>query len=123
MGHLASFRRSTHVSIDSPSRPGPHELNPVCAYELPGILAAHDAYLMRRTGGQRASLKFRDLGGLDLTGCRLAEADLSGASLRGCLMVRADLRAANLFGADLSHADLTDAILVDADMRGVAMSD
>jgi uncharacterized protein YjbI with pentapeptide repeats len=98
-------------------------LNPVTAYELRGIVAAHGAYLARRPRGRRAGLKFRDLSGLDLTACRLAEADLSGACLRGCRMVRADLRGANLFGADLTRVDLSEARLVDADMRGVAMSD
>ena len=111
-----------HVS-NTPAWPDPRALDPVSAQELPAIVAAHQAYLARRPGGRRACLKFRDLSGLDLTACRLAEADLSGACLRGCRMVRADLRGANLFGADLTRVDLTEAILADADMRGVAMSD
>src|SRR6478672_7707098 len=110
------------MSTNVPSRRDPRELNPVSAYELPGILAAHAAFLLRRPGGRRASLKFRDLSGLDLTACRLAEADLSGAVLRGCKLGHANLRGANLFGADLTRVDFTEAVLVDADMRGVAMS-
>src|ERR1700744_274487 len=100
-----------------------HVLDPVGAHELPGILAAHKAYLLRKPGGQRANLKLRDLTGMDFSGCQLAEADLSGACLRECRMVRTNLHGANLFGADLTRVDLTEAILADADMRGVAMSD
>jgi hypothetical protein len=111
------------VSNDASRRADPHALDPVSAQELPGILAAHQAYVSRQPGGRRASLKFRDLSGLDLSGCQLSEADLSGASLKDCHMVRANLRGANLFGAELTRVDLTEAILVDADMRGVAMSD
>ena len=111
------------MPIGAPSLAGPHELNPVSAHELPGILAAHGAYLRRQAGGRRANLKFRDLSGLDLSLCQLAEADPSGASLGGGRMVRADLHGANLFGADLTRVDLSEANLVDADMRGVAMCD
>ena len=111
------------MSNDATRWPDPHALDPVSAQELPGILAAHQAYVSRQPGGRRASLKFRDLSGLDLSGCQLPEADMSGASLKDCRMVRANLRGANLFGAELTRVDLTEAILVDADMRGVAMSD
>ena len=120
---LVRCRWRHDVSNTPPEWPDLHALDPVSAHELPAIVAAHDAYLRRRPGGRRACLKFRDLSGLDLSGCRLAEADLSGAMLRGCRMVRADLRGANLFGADLVRVDLTEAVLADADMREVAMSD
>ncbi len=42
--------------------------------------SVHTAFLARATGGRRASLKFTNLSGLDLSGWCLAEADLSGGS-------------------------------------------
>jgi uncharacterized protein YjbI with pentapeptide repeats len=111
------------VPYGAPSRPDKRGLEPVSVDEFRGILAAHAAFLARRPGGRRASLKFRDLSGLDLGNHRLAEADFSGATLRGCHMACADLRGATLFGADLTRVDLTEAILMDADMRGIGMCD
>ena len=111
------------VLVDPSDASRPYDLSPISAHALKQTIAAHQAFLARRPGGRRASLKFRDLSGFDLTGCQLAEADLSGASLRESRLIRTNLRGANLFGADLTQADLSEAILADADMRGVAMRD
>ena len=95
-------------------------------------LQLHERYANGIAGGKRASLKFVDFSGIDLSGRNLAEAELTGctfedakliktiferailfacdfrkADLRGARMAKADIRGANLRGADLSHADLT----------------
>jgi uncharacterized protein YjbI with pentapeptide repeats len=77
--------------------------------DLRVILGRHKAFCDRMSGGQRASLKFRDMSGLDFPGRCLAEADLSGAKFRNCNPRGADLCGANLCGADLTGSDLYDA--------------
>jgi uncharacterized protein YjbI with pentapeptide repeats len=99
---------------------------------LDAILNLHERYANGIDGGKRASLKFVDFSGIDLSGRNLTDAELTGcafenakliktiferavlfacdfrkADLRGARMARADMRGANLRGADLSHADLT----------------
>ena len=91
--------------------------------DLIRMLDQHKAFHDRIPGGQRASLKFGILSGLNLSGRCLAEADLSGAKLRHADLRGADLRGANLFGADLTGADLTDAKLESADLRGATLRD
>ncbi len=99
---------------------------------LEAVLTLHERYAGGIAGGKRASLKFVDFSGIDLSGRNLADAELTGcvfenakliktiferailfacdfrkADLRGARMAKADMRGANLRGADLSHADLT----------------
>ena len=85
--------------------------------EITGILLAHQNWLRRR-GGRRADLSFRDLAGMDLRRVTLTGAKLAGANLSGARLVTADLSQTDLFGADLERADLTGANLSGADLRG-----
>jgi uncharacterized protein YjbI with pentapeptide repeats len=84
------------------------ELNQITEAALDQLLNRHRAFVDRTPGGQRASLKFRDLCGMDLSGRCLVEADLSGAKLRYTNLRNADLGDANLFGADLTGSDMSD---------------
>lgn len=59
--------------------------------ELRAILEKHKKWTLGKSGGERANLRYADLGGIDLSGTDLRAADLSGA---------------NLIGADLSGAKL-----------------
>jgi uncharacterized protein YjbI with pentapeptide repeats len=118
-----SFGLATRAAVGLAGR----ETRTVDAAGLGFVLTLHAAFLARAPGGRRASLKFTNLSGIDLSGRCLAEADLSGALLQGANLVHADLREANLFGADpiradLQGADLTgaslcEAVLLDADLR------
>lgn len=80
-------------------------------------LRDHQAWI-RREGGGRADLSFRDLSGLDLRGADLSGAALAGVNLAGAKLMAVDLTRADLFGADLEGADLTGATLLAADLRG-----
>jgi uncharacterized protein YjbI with pentapeptide repeats len=99
------------------------ELNQITEADLRQLLKRHKAFLDRMPGGQRASLKFRDFCGMDLSGRCLAEADLSGAKLRYANLRGADLGGANLFGADLTGSDMSAARLEGADLRGATLRD
>jgi len=88
--------------------------------EIESVKAAlrdHSAWI-RRDGGARADLSFRDLSGFDLRGVNLSNAALAGADLTGAKLMNADLSHADLFGADLEGADLTGAVLLAVDLRG-----
>jgi uncharacterized protein YjbI with pentapeptide repeats len=85
--------------------------------EIKSILIAHQHWLRRR-GGRRADLSFRDLAGLDLRRATLIGAKMAGANLAGTRLATADLSQTDLFGADLERADLTGANLSGADLRG-----
>jgi hypothetical protein len=89
--------------------------------ELDMIVSAHEKFVTGKQGGKRASLRFMNLSGLDLSFRNLADADFSASILDGCRMVRTRLERANLFGADLRKADLRQAVLVRADLRGACL--
>ncbi|HYH39606.1 MAG TPA: pentapeptide repeat-containing protein [Azospirillum sp.] len=84
---------------------------------IKGIIIAHQNWLKRK-GGKRADLSFRDLTGLNLPKIDLTGAKLSGASLCGAKLMGANLSQCDLFGADLEGANLTGANLSAADLRG-----
>jgi uncharacterized protein YjbI with pentapeptide repeats len=89
--------------------------------ELDMIVTAHEKFVTGKQGGKRASLRFMNLSGLDLSFRNLADADFSASVLDGCRMVRTKLDRANLFGCDLRKADLRQANLVRADLRGACL--
>ena len=77
---------------------------------------------VRKTGGRRGDLSFRNLSGLalkkqKLNGCKFTGANLSGGNFTDC-----DLSGADLFGADLEGADLTAATLSGAAFRGANLN-
>lgn len=94
---------------------GGRDIRTISADDLRPIPRLHPGFLARHVGRRRASLKFTNLSGYDLTGCGLAEADLSGALLQRVKLAGADRREVNLFGADLSRSDLTETCLESAD--------
>ena len=73
---------------------------------------------VRRVGGRRADLSFRNLSGLALKKLRLNGCKFTGANLHGANLTESDLSGADLFGADLEGADLTSTNLTGADFRG-----
>ncbi len=84
---------------------------------IKSIIVGHQNWLKRK-GGKRADLSFRDLAGLNLPKIDLTGAKLSGASLCGAKLMGANLSQCDLFGADLEGANLTGANLAAADLRG-----
>ena len=76
--------------------------------ELQEILDKHKKWLNNEDDGEKAELRYADLGG----------ADLGGADLRCAYLIYADLRCADLGGADLRGADL-----YKADLRGAYLND
>ncbi|PTT71085.1 low-complexity protein, partial [Pseudomonas sp. HMWF010] len=89
--------------------------------ELDMIVSAHEKFVTGKQGGRRASLRFMNLSGLDMSFKNLIDADLSASVLEGCRMVRTKLDRASLFGCDLRKADLRQASLVRADLRGACL--
>ncbi|MDI1364745.1 MAG: pentapeptide repeat-containing protein, partial [bacterium] len=89
--------------------------------ELDMIVTAHEKFVTGKQGGRRASLKFVNLSGLDMSFRNLVDADFTGSVLDGCRMVRTKLDRANLFGCDLRKADLRQAVLIRADLRGCCL--
>ena len=76
--------------------------------KLNEVIASHGRWLVDKSRGERANLRYANLCGANLRGANLCDADLRGADLCG-----ADLR-----NADLCYANLRDANLHDADLRG-----
>lgn len=87
---------------------------------IKAILQAHQLWLKRR-GGRRADLSFRNLSGLPLNRVNLTGAKLAGACLVRTRLGGADLSQTDLFGTDLEAADLSGANLAGADLRGANM--
>ncbi|MEI6559367.1 MAG: pentapeptide repeat-containing protein [Rhodospirillaceae bacterium] len=73
---------------------------------------------VRKLGGRRGDLSFRNLAGLALKKLRLNGIKFTGANLSRVNFSDSDLTGADLFGADLEGADLTSANLTGADFRG-----
>src|ERR1700722_9921470 len=88
------------ANIAEPDRPRALTPRPDCG-QIARMLRSHAAFAANRPGGTRASLKFCDLAGIDLSHRNLAGADFTGACLRDADLSGADLRDALLFGADL----------------------
>ena len=91
--------------------------------KLNEVIASHGRWLVDKSRGERANLRYANLCGANLRGANLCDADLRGADLcdadlRGADLRNADLRNADLCGADLCGANLRDADLRDADLRG-----
>ena len=73
---------------------------------------------VRKAGGRRGDLSFRNLAGLALKKLRLNGCKFTGANLSNVNLTECDLTGADLFGADLEGADLTATNLSGADFRG-----
>ena len=91
--------------------------------KLNEVIASHGRWLVDKSIGERANLRYADLCGTNLCGADLRDAnlryaDLCGTNLRDANLRGADLRYADLCGANLRGADLRDANLRDADLRG-----
>ena len=85
--------------------------------KLNEILKQHTLWLINAPNGERANLRYANMGDADLR-----DANLSASDLRDTYLRNADLRDANLRFADLRNADLRDANLrfadlCDADLR------
>src|ERR1700751_2645411 len=86
--------------------------------ELEHVLAAHERFVERKPGGQRARLAAHDLSDADLMCRELSDAELTGARIQRALLMGANLRGAVLFAADMRMANLDGADLTRADLRG-----
>ena len=85
--------------------------------KLNEVIASHGRWLVDKSRGDRANLRYANLCGANLRGANLCDADLRGADLCGANLRDADLRGADLRNADLCSANLRDADLRDADLR------
>jgi hypothetical protein len=117
---------------------GPYKGRSVSPAELAEVLAAHQKWLGKESGGLQANLCGATLHGatlpwVELIGADLQEAALHGADLQRANLLGANLRRATLFGANLhkaslhgadlqranlQEADLTEADLYDAEVSG-----
>ena len=91
--------------------------------KLNEVIASHGRWLVDKSRGERANLRYANLCGANLRGANLCDADLRDADLRGADLRGADLRGADLRNADLCGADLCGANLHDADLRGADLRD
>ena len=82
---------------------------------LPKILKNHELWLSGE-GGERASLRFADLRGLDLSNANLKNALLSNADLRGVNISDADLSDTDMDNINASNADFSCSSLRGADL-------
>ena len=90
--------------------------------ELNAVLAAHERYLLRLSGGVRAKLSHAKLDGLNLANRDLTEADFAGASLVGAKVSGSNLESASFYCADLRNCDLRSSRLPRADLRGASFN-
>ena len=89
--------------------------------QLDAIVKSHEVMNAGRVGGARAVLSYKDLTGLTLKDCNLADAEFTGAILQRTEFDGATLDRANFFGADLRRASLVGASLRRADLRGASL--
>lgn len=90
--------------------------------ELNAVMAAHDRYLHRLSGGARAKLSHAKLDGLNLANRDLTEADFAGASLVGANVSGSNLESASFYCGDLRNCDLRSSRLPRADLRGASFN-
>jgi len=88
---------------------------------LEQVLTAHERYVRREPGGQRAVFKFVQLSRLSLSARMLDDADFTAAAMVETLLIRTSLKRASFFGADLTLADLRAADCSRADLRGAVL--
>jgi uncharacterized protein YjbI with pentapeptide repeats len=88
------------------------------AADFEAVIKAHENYVLRQVGGQRASLRFAKASGINFSRRRLDEIDFVGADLSGADLEKSNLNNASLFCTNLVNANLAGAILTRADLRG-----
>ena len=81
------------------------------------VIAKHEGWLQRKSGGERADLSGFDLSGFQLSRLNLQSVRLSGTNLSGSLLTATDLSYADMFCANLDGAELRDSIMTRADLR------
>jgi hypothetical protein len=94
----------------------------VSSEELADVLAAHQKWLGKESGGRQANLCGAILHGaslqwVDLIGADLQETALQGADLQRANLLGVNLRRATLFGANLHKASLHSADLQQANLQ------
>ena len=91
---------------------------PISAAQFVATIRAHEDYVLRCRGGQRADLRLTKFPGVNLRKRRLDSINFSGANLQGANFAGASLDLASLSCADLTRANLAEASLKRADLRG-----
>ena len=72
---------------------------------LEALLNLHERYANGIAGGRRASLKFVDFSGIDLSGRTLADAELTGCAIENAKLIKTNFERAVLFACDFRKAD------------------
>jgi uncharacterized protein YjbI with pentapeptide repeats len=90
--------------------------------ELNAVMLAHERYLMRAGGGQRARLSHAKLDGLNLANRDLTEADFSGASMVGANVSGSNLERASFYCTDLRNCNMQSSRMKRADLRGASFN-
>ena len=97
---------------------GINGLEPLDQTQLNKILHLHARFLSGKPGGARASVKDRDLSGLNFNGANLSQSDFTGCVFRGANLKDISFASATLFGCDLSKCMMQNADFSRADLRG-----
>lgn len=90
--------------------------------ELNAVMLAHERFLTRLNGGQRARLSHARLDGLNLANRDLTEADFSGASMVGANVSGSNLERASFYCADLRNCNMQSSRMKRADLRGASFN-
>ena len=89
--------------------------------KLAEILRAHERFVARDRGGNRAIMHYANLSRIDLSKRNLTEIDLTGANLTRAILREAILDRAALYCVNLQSADLRGARMRRADLRGSSL--
>lgn len=90
--------------------------------ELASVLRDHATYTAHLEGGKKATLRFADLKGVNLSSRNLSCADLAGINLQGANLRYAEFVSADIQCADIRRVDGRCCNFSYADMRGTLLS-
>jgi len=92
------------------------------AERFEALVAAHEAFLVGRKGGRRATLGFVVASGFRCDRRNLADARFDGSDFSGTSFVGSDFSRASLYCCNLQGCDLRGARLQRADLRGATFA-
>lgn len=102
--------------------PNPDNLPKISQTVFNQMLEKHAMFMTGQLGGQRLSLYYSDLSGINFHNHDLSQADFTGSRLVGADLSLGMYKHACFFGCDLTGADLSHADFTRADMRGSCLS-
>jgi len=109
-----TLARLTNRALSEPIRLKRHRFE--------ALVAAHEAFLVGRTGGRRATLGFIIASGFSCDRRNLADARFDGSDFSATSFVGSDFTRASLYCCNLQGCDFRGARLLRADLRGATFA-